>query len=199
MKRKYLMLLLLLIPFTTGCSASKSSQIEAIVRASLARLASTPGKSASEGYTNELKGNDGIASRPWGRFIWAEYDKMYHAGLRGKNIGYELKGYLPTDPHYAFFASPNFSISDNGDVLCQFVPFDVYTTGIEGRFVKDDDTKGNEFLELESNISFNLDGVSYSGSGYLVNDLDGYFAVDDEYVPYAKSEEKMPDIFPYIV
>lgn len=49
---------------------------------------------------------------------------------------------------------------------------------------------GNEFLELESNISFNLDGVSYSGSG---------FAVDDEYVPYAKSEEKMPDIFPYIV
>lgn len=113
MKRKYLMLL---IPFTTGCSASKSSQIEAIVRASLARLASTPGKSASEGYTNKLKGNDGIASRPWGRFIWAEYDKMYHAGLRGKNIGYELKGYLPTD---AFFASPNFSISDNGDVLCR--------------------------------------------------------------------------------
>lgn len=194
MKRKYLMLLLLLIPFTTGCSASKSSQIEAIVRASLARLANTPDKSATE----KNVGDNGIASYTWGIFI-QDSDKMYRAGLRGKNIGYDLKGYLPTDPHYAFFASPNFSISDNGDVLCQFVPFDVYTTGIDGRFFKDDDTKGNEFLELESNISFNLDGVSYSGSGYLVNDLDGYFAVGDEYVPYAKSEEKMPDIFPYIV
>ncbi len=194
MKRKYLMLLLLLIPLTTGCSASKSSQIEAIVRASLARLANTPDKSATEKYV----GDDGMASYPWGIFV-RDSDKMYRAGLRGKNIGYDLKGYLPTDPHYAFFASPSFSISGNGDVLCQFVPFDVYTTGIDGRFYKDDDTKGNEFLELESNISFNLDGVSYSGSGYLVNDLDGYFAVDVEYVPYAKSEEKMPDIFPYIV
>lgn len=108
MKRKYLMLL---IPFTTGCSASKSSQI---VRASLARLANTPDKSATE----KNVGDNGIASYTWGIFI-QDSDKMYRAGLRGKNIGYDLKGYLPTDPHYAFFASPNFSISDNGDVLCR--------------------------------------------------------------------------------